>query len=55
MIHGGYAETALMIVSRPEAVKMEYAVLTPTKQVDKEIQLITLKLAKFKGGPLNLY
>ena len=55
--HAGYAETALMLASRPQAVKMEYAVLTPTRQVDEDIQLISAGLARFRDGvvriPLN--
>ena len=48
--HAGYAEAAFMLASRPEAVKMEYAVLSPTKQLDDDIQLIHLRLARFKDG-----
>jgi len=48
--HAGYAETALLLASRPEAVKMEYALLSPTKQVDDDIQLIIAGLARFKDG-----
>ena len=48
--HAGYAETALMLASRPQAVKMEYAVLTPTRQVDEDIQLISAGMARFRDG-----
>ena len=48
--HAGYAETSLMIAARPEAVKMEYAVLTPTKQVDENIELCGAHMARFKEG-----
>jgi creatinine amidohydrolase len=48
--HAGYAETALMLASRPEAVKMKYAVLSPTKQLDDDIQLIMMRTARFKDG-----
>lgn len=48
--HGGYAETALMLASRPEAVRMEYAILSPTKQVDRDIQLVRSRVARFKDG-----
>ena len=52
--HAGYAETALMLASRPEAVKMEYAVLTPTRQVNEEIQLISAGMARFKEGVVRI-
>jgi hypothetical protein len=39
-----------MLASRPEAVKMEYAVLSSTKQFDKDIEIIRAGLAKFNGG-----
>jgi creatinine amidohydrolase len=52
--HAGYAETALMLASRSEAVKMEYAVLSPTKQVDEQIQLIKAGLAKFQDGLVRI-
>ena len=48
--HAGYAETAFMLASRPEAVKMQYAVLTPTKQLDKEIEIIRAGKGKYKEG-----
>jgi len=48
--HAGYAETAFMLASRPEAVKMKYAVLTPTKQLDNEIELIRAGKGIFKEG-----
>jgi creatinine amidohydrolase len=52
--HAGYAETALMLASRPEGVRMERAVLTPTRQVDEEIQLVRAGLARFKGGQVRI-
>jgi creatinine amidohydrolase len=52
--HAGYAETAFMLASRPKAVKMDLAVLSATKQVDKDIQLVSLLEAKFKGGYVQL-
>jgi creatinine amidohydrolase/Fe(II)-dependent formamide hydrolase-like protein len=52
--HGGYAETALMLAVRPEAVKIEYAILSPTKQVDKDIRLISLGEASFRDGIVRL-
>ena len=52
--HAGYAETAFMLASRPEAVKLEYAVLTPTRQVDEEIQLVRAGLARFKDGVVRI-
>lgn len=48
--HGGYAETSFMLASRPEAVKMEYAVLSPTKQHDDNIELIRAGKGVFKDG-----
>jgi creatinine amidohydrolase len=52
--HGGYAETSLMLASRPQAVKMQYAMLSPTKQVDKDIQLISSGTARFKDGVVRV-
>jgi len=52
--HAGYGETALMLASKPEAVKMEYAVLSPTKQVDKQIHLIKAGLARFRDGLVRI-
>ncbi|TRO47009.1 creatininase family protein, partial [Candidatus Bathyarchaeota archaeon] len=52
--HAGYAETALMLASRPEAVRMERAVLTPTRQVDDELQLVRSGLGRFKGGLVRI-
>lgn len=52
--HAGYAETAFMLASRPEAVKMEYAVLSPTKQFDDEIEIIRAGTAQFNGGVVLL-
>ena len=48
--HAGYTETAFMLASRPEAVKMEYAVLSSTKQFDKDIEIIRAGQAKFDSG-----
>jgi creatinine amidohydrolase len=48
--HAGYAETAFMLASRPEAVKMKYAVLSPTKQFDADIEIIRAGQARFDGG-----
>ena len=52
--HAGYAETALMLASRPEAVRMDRAVLTPTRQVDDEIQLVRSGLGRFKDGLVRI-
>jgi creatinine amidohydrolase len=52
--HGGYAETSLMLASRPQAVKLQYAVLSPTKQVSKDIQLISSGTARFKDGMVRI-
>ena len=52
--HAGYAETAFMIASRPEAVRLERAILTPTRQVDEEIQLVRAGLARFKDGLVRI-
>ncbi len=52
--HGGYAETALMLASRPEAVKMQYAVLSPTKQVSSAIQLASSGTARYKDGLVRI-
>jgi len=52
--HAGYAETSFMLASRPEAVKMENAVLSPTTQVDEEIQLVRAGLARFRGGTVRI-
>jgi creatinine amidohydrolase len=55
--HAGYAETAFTLASRPEAVRKELAVLSETKQVDDDIQLVSLIEARFEDGyikiPLN--
>jgi creatinine amidohydrolase len=48
--HGGYAETSFMLASRPEAVKMEYAVLSSTKQHDQDIKIIRAGKGIFKDG-----
>jgi creatinine amidohydrolase len=52
--HAGYAETSFTLASRPEAVRMERAVLTPTRQADGDIQLIRAGLARFKGGTIRI-
>lgn len=52
--HAGYAETALTLASRPEAVRMDRAVLKETRQVDPEIQLVRAGLARFKGGVVGI-
>jgi creatinine amidohydrolase len=52
--HGGYAETSLMLASRPEAVKIQYAILSPTKQVSKDIELVSSGTAKFKEGLVRI-
>jgi creatinine amidohydrolase len=48
--HAGYSETAFMLAARPEAVKMEYAVLSPTKQYDDNIEIIRAGKVKYEGG-----
>jgi creatinine amidohydrolase len=52
--HAGYAETSFMLASRPEAVRMERAVLSPTKQVNPEIQLVRAGLARFRDGIVRI-
>jgi len=52
--HAGYAETAFMLASRPGAVRMERAVLSPTRQVDPEIQLVRAGLARFRDGVVRI-
>jgi len=52
--HAGYSETAFMLASRPEAVKMEYAILSPTKQFDDDIKILRAGLAEFDGGVVRL-
>jgi creatinine amidohydrolase len=52
--HGGYAETALTLAARPEAVKLKYAILSPTKQYDTDIQIASLHTAKFKEGVIRI-
>lgn len=52
--HAGYAETALSLASRPEAVKIEKAVLSATKQHDKNIELIRAGKARFKDGIVTI-
>ena len=48
--HGGYSETAFMLAARPEAVKMQYAVLSPTKQFESGIEILRAGQAKYEGG-----
>jgi len=48
--HAGYAETALMMSARRQAVRLQYAVLSPTKQVDGDINIQRAGLVEFKGG-----
>ncbi|MCW4049327.1 MAG: creatininase family protein [Candidatus Bathyarchaeota archaeon] len=52
--HAGYAETALTLASRPEAVRMEKAIVVATRQVDPEIQLTRAGLARFKNGIVRI-
>ncbi|HUS79459.1 MAG TPA: creatininase family protein [Patescibacteria group bacterium] len=52
--HAGYAETAFMLASRPEAVRLEKAVLTPTRQTDEDIQLMRAGLARFEDGVVRI-
>jgi creatinine amidohydrolase len=52
--HAGYSETAFMLASRPEAVKLEYAILSPTKQFDDDIKILRAGLAEFDGGVVRL-
>ncbi|HUV33794.1 MAG TPA: creatininase family protein, partial [Candidatus Desulfaltia sp.] len=52
--HAGYAETALTLASRPEAVRMGKAVVTETRQVDEEIQILRAGLARFRGGVVRI-
>jgi creatinine amidohydrolase len=52
--HAGYAETALTLASEPGAVRLERAILTETRQVDDEIQLIRAGLARFKDGVVRI-
>jgi creatinine amidohydrolase len=52
--HAGYAETAFVLASRPEAARMDLAVLSPTKQVDSKIELVSLVEAKFEDGYIML-
>lgn len=52
--HAGYGETALTLASRPGAVRMDKAVLTATRQVDEEIQLVRAGLARFKDGVVRI-
>jgi creatinine amidohydrolase len=54
MQHAGYAETALTLASRPEAVRMDKAKLTPTRQFKGEIQFSHPGLAHFKGGNIRI-
>ncbi len=52
--HAGYAETALTLASRPEAVRMGRAVLSATKQFDDEVQMVRAGLARFRGGLVRI-
>ena len=52
--HAGYAETSFTIVSRPDAVRMNKAMLTATKQTDEDIQLVRAGIARFKGGLVRI-
>lgn len=52
--HAGYAETAFTLASRPEAVRLERAVLTATRQVDEELQLVRAGLARYKDGVVRI-
>ncbi len=52
--HAGYAETALTLASRPEAVRMDKALLKETRQADAEIQLVRAGLARFRGGVVRI-
>jgi len=52
--HAGYAETALSLASRPEAVKIGKAILSETKQHDKNIELIRAGKARFKDGTVTI-
>jgi len=52
--HAGYAETALTLASRPEAVRMDRAVLSPTKQVEGEVRILRAGLAEFRDGLVRI-
>ncbi|MEM3986743.1 MAG: creatininase family protein [Candidatus Methanomethylicia archaeon] len=52
--HAGYAETALMLALKPEAVNLNYAILSSTKQVHDKIQLESLNSARFMGGIIRI-
>jgi creatinine amidohydrolase len=52
--HAGYAETAFTLASRPRAVRLQYAVLTPTRQADDDIQLVRAGLARFREGVVRI-
>ncbi len=52
--HAGYAETALTLASRPEAVRMDRALLKETRQADAEIELVRAGLARFRGGVVRI-
>jgi creatinine amidohydrolase len=52
--HAGYAETALTLASRPEAVRMDRAVLSPTKHVEGEIRVLRAGLAEFRDGLVRI-
>ncbi|MEM2137182.1 MAG: creatininase family protein, partial [Candidatus Methanomethylicia archaeon] len=52
--HAGYAETALMLASKPESVNLKNAILSSTRQVHNEIQLESLNSARFMGGLIRV-
>lgn len=52
--HAGYAETAFVLASKPEATRMHLAVLSETTQVDDKIELVSLVEARFKDGLIKL-
>lgn len=52
--HAGYAETALMLALKSEAVNLDYAILSSTKQLHNEIQIENLNLARFMGGIIRV-
>jgi len=52
--HAGYAETSFMLASRPEAVLMEHAVLSPTAQVHDDITLTRAGVGVFKDGYVQI-
>ena len=52
--HAGYAETSLTLASRPSAVRMDKAMVTETRQIDEEVQLLRAGLARFKDGLIRI-